>query len=483
MESGYARIGSGLRPLRVAIVGAGPTGFYAADHLFAQEDLTVEIDMFDRLPTPYGLVRGGVAPDHQKIKMVTAIFDRIAGHPGFRFFGRVELGRELTVEDLRAHYHQILYATGAQTDRRMGIPGEDLQGSHPATEFVAWYNGHPDYCDRHFDLSVERVAIVGVGNVAIDVARILCRTPEELAATDIADHALEALRQSRIREIYLLGRRGPAQAAFTNPEINELGELLGADVVVPPEDAALDELSRAALEQTPDRATTRKAEIIQSYAQGQATGKPRRLTVRFLVAPVELVGDDEGKVVAVRLVHNELSLTPAGTLQPKATDRYEELPVGLVFRSVGYCGMPLPGVPFNERWGVILNEHGRVLDPDSHQPRVGEYTGGWIKRGPSGVMGTNKPDALETVEGMMEDLAAGRTLAPQVEDAAATERMIRQRQPLYFSYEDWHRLDEIELEHGRAAGRPRVKFTRVDEMLTALGKVRGGRKLAHDWAG
>src|SRR5216684_8974570 len=248
-----AQAGTQAQPLRVAIIGAGPTGYYAADHLLRQDRVTVEVDMYDRLPTPYGLVRLGVAPDHQKIKSVTALFDKVAAHPRFRFFGGVEFGKDLTLADLRRHYHQILYCTGAQTDRRMGIPGEDLRGSHPATEFVAWYNGHPDFRDCQFDLTQERVAVVGVGNVAVDVARILCRSAEELATTDIADYALEALRASRVREVYLLGRRGPAQAAFTNPEIKELGELADADITTRPEEVELDELTRASLEHTPDR--------------------------------------------------------------------------------------------------------------------------------------------------------------------------------------------------------------------------------------
>ena len=285
------------RPLRVAIIGAGPTGFYAADHLLKQKDRVVEVDLFDRVPTPYGLVRAGVAPDHQKIKSVTAAFDKVAAHPRFRFFGGVELGRDLTGDDLRRHYHQIVYTTGAQTDRRMGIPGEDLKGSHPATEFVAWYNGHPDYRDLHFDLSQERAAVVGVGNVAVDVARILCRSADELAKTDIADYALEALRKSRIREVYLLGRRGPAQAAFTNPEIRELGELADADVSVVPDEVELDPLSRAELEAHPDRATLKKVEILQGYAHRAPTGKSKRLIIRFLVSPVELIGDEDGEVV------------------------------------------------------------------------------------------------------------------------------------------------------------------------------------------
>jgi ferredoxin--NADP+ reductase len=461
--------GSAARPLRVAIIGAGPTGFYAADHLLRQEGVVVEVDLFDRLPTPYGLVRLGVAPDHQKIKSVTAAFDKVAANPRFRFFGHVEVGKDVDVEDLRRHYHQILYCTGAQTDRRMGIPGEDLRGSHPATEFVAWYNGHPDFRDCQFDLTQERVAVVGVGNVAVDVARVLCRSAEELATTDIADYALEALRASRVREVYLLGRRGPAQAAFTNPEVKELGELADADITARPDEVELDELTRAALERTPDRATTKKVEILRGYALRKPAGKSKLLVVRFLVSPVELVADDTGSVAAIRLARNRLVATPAGTLQPKPTGETEELPVGLVFRSVGYKGVPLRGVPFNESWGVILNERGRVLDPDTKQPVVGEYAAGWIKRGPTGVIGTNKPDAAETVACMMEDRARGALLRPEAPEAAAVEALLRQRQPLCFSYGDWRRLDALEVAAGRPAGRPRVKFTSVEQMAAALG--------------
>ena len=457
------------RPLRVAIVGAGPAGFYVAEHLLRRTDLVIDVDLLDRLPTPYGLVRAGVAPDHQKIKAVTATFDKTAAHPRFRFFGGVELGKHVDVEDLRAHYHQIAYTTGAQTDRRMGIPGEDLPGSHPATEFVAWYNGHPDYRDCQFDLSQERVAVVGVGNVAVDVARVLCRTAEELEKTDIADYALEALRQSRVREVCLLGRRGAAQAAFTNPEVKALGELAGAAVGVLPDEVALDALSREALEKSGDRAGFKKVEILESYARRPATGKPRRLTLRFLVSPVALTDNGAGAVSGIRLVRNRLVASATGTIQAQATDRVEDLPVGLVYR-----GVPLPGVPFDDKWGVVLNEKGRVLDPDSKQPRPGEYTAGWIKRGPSGVIGTNKPDALETVTAMLEDLVAGRSLDPADADPAAVERLLRQRQPLVLGYADWLRLNALEVARGQARGRPRVKFTRVDEMLAALGNRSSG---------
>ena len=466
-----ARAGTAERPLRVAVIGAGPTGFYTAEALFRRAGLVVQLDLFDRLPTPFGLVRFGVAPDHQKIKSVTAQFDRIASSPGFRFFGHVELGKDVTIDDLRAHYHQFVYATGAQTDRRMGIPGEDLQRSHPATDFVAWYNGHPDYRDCRFDLSQERVAVVGVGNVAVDVARILARTPDELAATDISDDALEALRGSRVREIHVLGRRGPAQAAFTNPEIRELGELPGADIRAREEEVRLDPLTAAALDKAPDRGTQRKVEMLQGYARRPASGKPRTIVLRFLVSPVALRGSVESGVVAMELVRNELVATPAGTLQARATGHVEELPVGLVFRSVGYRGLPLPGVPFHDAWGVILNERGRVLDPDTREPRPGEYCAGWIKRGPTGVIGTNKPDAAETVAGMLEDLARDIHLRPADPSPPAVERLVRERQPQYLSYQDWLRLDEIEVRRGKETGRPRVKFTRVKDMLAALGRA------------
>lgn len=463
-------LGTSSNPLRVAIIGSGPAAFYAADYLMKQTALVVEIDMFDRLPTPYGLVRGGVAPDHQKIKTVTKVFQAIAVKPGFRFFGNVEFGKHLTLDEFKAHYHQILFATGAQTDRRMGIPGEDLIGSHPATEFVAWYNGHPDFRDHHFELSAERVAVVGVGNVAIDVARILSLTPKELAATDMADYAIAALSQSKVKEVYLLGRRGPAQAAFTNPEIKEIGELEDADAIVLPDEARLDDLSQAEVAASNDPSLRKKVEILQGYALTKPDIKPRRLIIRFLVSPVELSGDTSGTVNKMRLVKNVLYKTDTGTISPKATDQFEDLQVGLVFRSVGYRGVALPGVPFNDRYGVILNEKGRVLDPNSKQPLPGEYATGWIKRGPSGVIGTNKPDSVETATGMLEDAAKGATLQPAQPDAASIEQLIRERQPQVFTFADWLALDQLEVAKGAAQGRPRVKFTSVQEMLTALGR-------------
>jgi ferredoxin/flavodoxin---NADP+ reductase len=463
------QLGTTDAPLRVAIIGSGPAAFYAAEHLLKRADLVVEVDMFDRLPTPFGLVRAGVAPDHQKIKTVVRAFEKIAGHDRFRFFGRVEFGTHLTLDDVRRHYHQVVYATGAQTDRRMGVPGEDLLRSHPATEFVAWYNGHPDYRDLRFDLSQERVAVVGVGNVAIDVARILCRTPEELIATDVADYAYEALCESKVKEVYLLGRRGPAQAAFTNPELKEVGELEGADVVVRPDEVELDPLSAA--EAAGDRATQKKVELLQGYSRREPSGKSRRLHIRFLVSPIELIGGEDGGVTAMRLARNELVAGEGGSTKARATVEVEELPVGLVFRSVGYRGVALPEVPFHDRWGVILNEKGRVVDPETREPLVGQYASGWIKRGPSGVIGTNKPCSVETVNCMLADLAEGRTLEPADPSGAGIERLVGERQPDFICYADWRRLDEIETSRGQAANRPRVKFTTVEEMLGALGKV------------
>jgi ferredoxin/flavodoxin---NADP+ reductase len=466
-----SELGTEANPLRVAIVGAGPTGFYAAEQLFKQKQYRVQVDMFERLPIPFGLVRYGVAPDHQKIKSVTAIFDRVARRPEFRFFGNVEVGKTVTVDELKRYYHQIVFTTGAQTDRNLNIPGEDLEGSYAATDFVAWYNGHPDYRHLEFDLSVESAAVIGVGNVAVDVVRILSRTPEELARTDIADYALEALSQSNIREVYMIGRRGPAQAAFTTPEIKELGELDDAVVWGPAEETALDPLSEESLAESADRATTRKVEIIQSYsAEIPETDKSRRIILRFLVSPVEFIGNEEGHLEAIRMVHNELYKTDAGTLRPRATEREETIRAGIAFRSIGYTGVPIPGVPFKASWGVILNQDGRVIDPETEAPLTGLYTAGWIKRGASGVIGTNKPDAAETVEAMIDDLGAGIFIEAEEPAPEAALTFVADREPHLFTYEDWQRLDEIEQERGEALGRPRVKFTHLDEMLAALQK-------------
>lgn len=455
-------------PLRIAVIGAGPAGFYAAGHLLQQTEHTVSVDMFDRLMTPYGLVRHGVAPDHLKIKTVTAGFARTAEHPRFRFFGNVEFGRDITVEDLQRHYHQAIFTTGAQTDRRMDIPGEDLSGSHPATAFVAWYNGHPDYCHAAFDLSHENVAIVGVGNVALDVARILCLTPAELRATDMPAYAVDALSASRVRRVYLLGRRGPAQAAFTNPELKELGELADTSVIVTPGEAALDPLSQADVDEADDRMLSRKVELIQQYAGRPPESRSRELHLRFLVSPTRLFDDGMGHVSGLELARNVLVKSPTGSLSARATQDTETIPCGLVFRSVGYRGLPLPGLPFNERWGVISNEHGRVTDPDSGEAFTGAYVAGWIKRGPSGVIGTNKPDAVETVSNMLADAAAGSTWSPETPAPGSVDGLLRHRGVASTTFDDWRTIDAAELAEGARCGRPRVKFDTPAEMRSCL---------------
>jgi ferredoxin/flavodoxin---NADP+ reductase len=456
------------RPLRVAVVGSGPAGFYAAGALLAAE-IPVEVDMIERLPTPWGLVRLGVAPDHENIKTVSRAFERIAARPGFRFFGNVEVGGEIGHEDLLEVYDAVVYTFGAQTDRRLGIPGEDLPGSWPATAFVAWYNGHPDYQDLSFDLSHERAVVVGNGNVAIDCARMLSLTQEELASTDTTDPAAEAIVNSGLREIVMLGRRGPAQASFTPPELQELGELAGADVVVDPADLELDPASEAALEEDRDRAR-RNVEILREFAAREPSGKPRTLRLRFLVSPSAILGDD--RVEAVEVVHNELVLDERGRIAAVPTARREVMPCGLVLRSVGYRGVGLPGVPFDERSGVIPNECGRVLGQDG-RPLPGVYCAGWIKRGPSGVIGTNKKDATETVRLLLEDAEEGCIGTSPRE--GRLEVLLEERGVGPVTYAGWEAIDAGERERGTPLGRPRVKFTTWDELIEAARAGVAGR--------
>src|SRR3954468_8937097 len=456
-------IGTNEHPLRVAIVGSGPAGFYAAGHLLkakSHPDLVVQVDMFDRLPTPWGLVRAGVAPDDPNIKAVSRVYEKTAEHPEFRFYGKVELGRDLSHDDMTSRYHAVVYAVGAQTDRRMGIPGEDLPGSWAATEFVAWYNGHPDYRDLEFDLSAERAIVVGNGNVATDVARMLALTRDELATTDVADHALEVMAESNVKEIVVLGRRGPAQAAFTNPELLELGEMTDADVFVDPGDADLDPLSRAFIESEAAHATAKKnVDILSGYAGREPLGKRRRIVLRFLVSPVEILGTD--RVEGIRIVHNELVESDDGSLRARPTDIAEELDCGLVFRSIGYQGTRIDGVPFDERSCTIPNERGRI------EGRFGEYAVGWIKRGPTGIIGTNKRDAQETVDALLEDLEQGRLHEPVSPERTDFEELLRERKPDLVTYAGWEAIDRAEREAGEPHGRPRVKYTTFEELLEA----------------
>jgi ferredoxin/flavodoxin---NADP+ reductase len=462
-----ASIGTRERPLRVAIVGSGPAGFYAAGHLLKNKshpDLEVQVDVFDRLPTPWGLVRGGVAPDHPNIKAVSRVYEKTAAHPEFRFFGNVEYGADVRHDDLMARYHAVIYAVGAQTDRRIGIPGEDLPGSWAATEFVAWYNGHPDYRDIEFDLSRERAIVIGNGNVAADVARMLALTGDELAETDVADHALEVLAESKIREIVVLGRRGPAQAAFTNPELLELGDMTHADVHVDTRDVEIDELSRRWLESEAASATSRKnVDILTGYAAREPEGKRRRIVLRFLVSPLEILGTD--KVDGIRICRNALRHED-GALRACTTETTEELDCGIVFRSIGYHGVPVQGVPFDERGGTIPNERGRIL-AGGGEPLPGEYAVGWIKRGPTGIIGTNKRDAQETVDALLEDLESGHLNEPTDPSRDSLEELLAERKPDHVTYAGWEAIDRAEKAAGEPQGRPRVKLTTTEELLEA----------------
>jgi ferredoxin--NADP+ reductase len=438
-------------PLRIAIIGSGPSGFYATTQLLASADPMFAVDLYDRLPTPFGLVRAGVAPDHPKIKSVTRAFDKTSRHERFRFFGHVEFGADVTREDMLERYHAVIYAVGTATDRRLGIPGEDMQGCHPATEFVAWYNGHPDHCGLEIDLQAKQVVVVGAGNVAVDVARMLALAPEELAPTDTADHAIEVMNASGIEEITILARRGPLQAAFTNPELLEMGDLARADVNVV--GGELDPLSQKALEEA-DKTRTRNVEIIGGYAARPPEGKPITVRFHFLASPVEILGDDSGQVRAVRIERNEIRARADGSLAARGTGELEELPAQLVFRSIGYTGVPLPGVPFDPDRGLIRNDAGRVQSDDG-ATLPGEYVTGWIKRGPSGVIGTNKKDSQDTVSKLLEDAAAGRLNTPSRDDI---EAFVFANAEHAVEWSGWEAIDAVERAAGEDQGRPRVKL-------------------------
>ncbi len=449
-------------PLRVAVVGSGPAGFYAAEQLLAVADLDVTVDMFERLATPWGLVRAGVAPDHPKIKAVTRRYEKTAGKDGFRFFGNVEVGADLPVEELKAHYHAVIYAFGASGDRRLGIPGEDLPGSHSSTEFVAWYNGHPDFADHEFDLSARTAVVVGNGNVALDVARMLALPRETLARTDVADHALEALAASSIEEVVVLGRRGPAQAAFTTPELIELSELAQADVIVDPGDMQLDEASARAVEDA-DAQVKKKIEVLHGYAASEPHGHERRIVLRFFASPLEIVGD--GRVEGIRVGRTELVQDGDGRLRAVVTEQEETIACQLVLRSVGYKGKPLPGVPYDERSGTIPNDHGRVLDAPGGVQRPGEYVTGWIKRGPSGIIGTNKKDSQDTIDALLADHAARKIPAPAVSDPDQILTVLADRAPEHITYAHWQAIDHAERTAGEPHGRPRIKLVRHEHLL------------------
>jgi ferredoxin--NADP+ reductase len=457
-------------PRRVAIVGAGPSGFYAAGQILAVDEPQFAVDMYDRLPTPYGLIRSGVAPDHPKIKSVTRAYDKTSKHERFRFFGHVELGADITREQLLERYHAVCYTIGTAHDKRLGIPGEDFRGSHAATEFVAWYNGHPDHSGLEVDLHAKQVVVIGAGNVAIDVARMLALAPSELEVTDAADHAIDVLSTSGIEDITILARRGPLQAAFTNPELLEMGELARGDVEVV--GAELDELSSIALLEA-DKTRRRNVEILQDYAARPKTGKPITVRFRFLASPVELVGDADGHVRAVRIENNAVVARDDGTLAARGTETFEELPAQLVFRSIGYRGRPVAGISFDEQRGLIRNEGGRVTGADGTH-HCGEYVAGWIKRGPSGVIGTNKKDAQDTVDKILEDAAAGRLNDPVADDIDA---MLAEHASQVVTWDGWQAIDAIETAAGAASapGRPRVKLTEWGALREAAERALTGR--------
>jgi ferredoxin--NADP+ reductase len=449
-------------PQRAAIVGAGPAGFYTAEHLLAEG---FEVDLYDALPTPYGLVRAGVAPDHPKLKSVTKRYDKTASHPAFRFFGGVELGSDVERGELMERYDAVVYAVGTADDNRLGIEGEDRPGSHSATEFVAWYNGHPDYADAEFDLSATRAVVIGAGNVAIDVGRMLMLDPDEVQVTDTADHAIAGLAAAQVEHVILLGRRGPAQAAFTNPELLELGELARADVIVDPGEVVLDEYSSAWLAAEGDKTSRRNVEILQDYAQREPAGKSHRIELRFLRSPLEVLGDGEdGAVSGLRVMRNRIEPDASGALRAVATGEEELIDCGLVVRSIGYRGRPLPGVPFDERRGLIRNEGGRVTDEEG-RPIPGEYAVGWIKRGPSGVIGTNKKDAADTVARLLEDRDAGKLNEPATPDPEGIESWLRSRVAGLVTWNGWEAIDQHETKLGEPHSRPRVKLVRVPDMI------------------
>ena len=450
-----------MRPYYVAIVGAGPSGYFAAASLlrFADESVSsggadIHVDMLEMLPTPWGLVRSGVAPDHPKIKSVSRTFEKTAADPRYRFFGNIAVGRDVSAEDLAARYDAVVYAVGTQSDRALGIPGEQLPGSVAAVDFVGWYNAHPHFTEMEPDISTGRAVVVGNGNVAIDVARILVTDPDVLAETDIADHALDSLRQRGVAEVVIVGRRGPLQGAFTTLELRELGELDGVDVFVDPADVeGISDAEAAAAGKT----TAANIKVLRDYATRHPREGMRRIVFRFCTSPIEITGND--RVQTIVLGRNKLFTDDDGRTVAVDTGERETLPAQLVVRAVGYRGVAIPGLPFDERSGTVPHTHGRITG------RANEYVVGWIKRGPSGVIGTNKKDSADTVETLLADLKAAPVRDAGVDYSEELARWLVQRQPEVITEDHWQRIDAHERSSGERQGRPRVKLTRVADML------------------
>jgi ferredoxin--NADP+ reductase len=441
---------------RIAIVGAGPAGFYTAAALLKEDGVDFNIDLIDKLPAPFGLLRYGVAPDHQKIKKVRVVFERTLHDERTRFFGGVKLGRDITRDDLLKHYDRVIYATGSQGDRKLGIAGEDLPGVLSATEFVAWYNGHPEYAHLDPNLQVSQAVIVGAGNVALDVARVLAKSAEELARTDIANHALSVLAESQIEDIYILARRGPAEAKFTNPELREFGRLENALPTVRLYDFEMDEVTEKELQE--DRIRRRNVEMLREF-HDLSGRKQRKIHFRFLESPTRIVGDSEGGVSHIEVVRNRLERDESGRQRPVPTDDRVLLPAGLVVRSIGYLGTPIPGVPFDRDRGVMPTAEGRLLSEPGGEHAAREYVVGWAKRGATGVIGTNKPDAEETAQSLIEDALS----EPSEDFAPGIESLLEEKGIRWISSERWQQIDEEERKRGEAEKRPRIKFIGPDE--------------------
>ncbi|MYW42686.1 FAD-dependent oxidoreductase [Streptomyces sp. SID161] len=439
--------------LRVAVVGSGPSGCYTAQTL-VQRDPAVHVDVLDRLPCPYGLVRYGVAPDHEKIKSLQGSLRTVLEHERVRFLGGVRVGGPggLPVERLRELYHAVVYCVGAATDRRLGVPGEDLPGSWSATEFVSWYSAHPDAADAGFLRGVRSAVVVGVGNVAVDVTRMLVRGAAELRPTDIPQAALDVLAASGLTDVHMVGRRGPAQARFTTKELRELGGLPGTEVVVDKEELALDPADPGTLPAGPRR----NVEVLRGWATQPSAAAVRRIRLRFFLRPVELL-EGAGRVSAVRFERT----VPDGRGGVTGTGRYEDIPAQLVLRSVGYRGVPLEGLPFDPASGTVPHLEGRVLRDGTPSP--GEYVAGWIKRGPTGVIGTNRPCAKETVISLLADAPAlGRTDVP-ADPVAALRAAGTEPVP----WNGWLAIERAEAELGARLGRSVVKLSDWDALLGA----------------
>ncbi|MGV0679784.1 FAD-dependent oxidoreductase [Mycolicibacterium fortuitum] len=451
-----------MRPYHVAIVGSGPSGFFAAASLLKFADLPdsdrdVRVDMLEMLPTPWGLVRSGVAPDHPKIKSISAQFDKTAADPRFRFFGNIKVGEHVTPAELAQRYDAVIYAIGAQSDRALNIPGEDLPGSVAAVDFVGWYNAHPHFDGMAPNLAGGRAVVVGNGNVALDVARILVSDPQALANTDIADHALASLDTRGVEEVVVIGRRGPLQATFTTLELRELGDMEGlgdVDVLLDPADFAGitdDDLEAAG------KTVKQNIKVLRKYIDEPPREAKRRIVFRFCTSPIELRGED--RVESIVLGRNELVRDDNGRVVAKDTGEREELPVQLVVRAVGYRGVPTPGLPFDERSGTIPHTDGRIDGSRN------EYVVGWIKRGPSGVIGSNKKDSQDTVDTLLADLAAGGVDERTAELGDELAQWLLDHQPKLVTGEHWRLIDAHERAAGEPTGRPRVKLASVAELL------------------